>query len=276
MGLMNKEELLCKEVLRLKEDTNFKSSIYEGIKTHTGETLFRHIADNASLIGGTNLIACKLMGMTPGANGNIKVAKLDNDTHLKLSTIVTSDNIEELFGILFMLDGGVEGTVFPVNRTSKGFDFTNPNNIIPMRMMPSTEEDIPTLMAKYELRSVNDYIKYYVKRPSSIELVNITKTGVALTDYPNIQTEDVVTAIILKVSIDETDMAEYFAVVEGDSSLRRFNAVSILHGERVNISIEGQSYKEHRNITCTNRYNMKTQNLETHDTRDYYIHIYIK
>lgn len=266
------------EYFKVEEGTNFKSSIYQAVKNHNGETIFKHIADNASLIGGTNLLACKMLGLTPGDNGNLKVRKFDEDTYLKLSTVVSSDNIEEIFGVIFMLDGGVEGAVFPVDRSSKGFDFTtNPNNVIPLRMLPVEEDNPDELLSKYEIRSVNDYIKYYVKKPESVQIVNISKTGVNVPNYPDGSTqEDLVTAIIMKISLTEDDMSEYFSIVEGDAALRRFNALSILHGERVNISINSKSYKEHRNITCTNRYNMKNQNLETHDTRDYYVHIYIK
>ena len=204
-------DIVLKDGVELLEksssEMNIKSTMYEEIKTPTGKTLFKKVGENASLIGGTNIVANFLAGIN---NKNlIKIKTLDSDEYLNLSSTVESSGLKELFGLLFMTDGAVEGTVYPVKRNSKGRDFSTPNNVIPMRMMPEAEDDVINIMKKYELRSINDgYVKYFVKKPESISVLHLTKSGVALTDYPDAQTidEDIVTVMIIKVEISEDDM----------------------------------------------------------------------
>ena len=275
----NHKEVIISDILGLEDGVSFGSVLYEKVKLPNGKVLFEKLASNATTIGGSNLIGSFLSNIGKDGAGYLKVKTLDSESALNLSTVVSKSGESELFGVLFSLDGGVEGTVYPVKRHKRGWDFSNVNNVIPMRMLPADQDDPATIMANYEVRSsVDGFVKYFVKKPKSIILKNMTKTGVDLTDYPDLATldEDVVTVIILNIEITEEDMVEFFALTESDASLRRFNAISILYGEKVVSAIGTGQYDEHRDIIATNRYNMKTQNVEKNDTRDYYIHIYIK
>lgn len=273
------KDVIISDVVGLEDGVSFGSVLYEKIKLPNGKVLFEKIASNATTIGGTNLLGSFLSGIKSGDPGYVKVKTLDSEPALNLANVVSRSGDSKLFGVLFSLDGGVEGTVYPVKRHKRGWDFSNINNIIPMRMLPAAQDTPETLMLDYEIRSsVDGYVKYFVKKPKSITLKNMTKTGVDLTDYPDnvVLDEDVVTVIILNIEVTEDDMVEFFALTESDASLRRFNAISILYGEEVVSAIGTGQYSEHRDIIATNRYNMKTQNVEKNDTRDYYIHIYIK
>lgn len=277
--MKNQKEVIISDIMGLEDGVSFGSVLYEKIKLPNGKTLFEKIGSNATTIGGTNLLGSFLSGVKDGGAGYVKVKTLDSEASLNLANVVSRSGVSKLFGVLFSLDGGVEGTVYPVKRHKRGWDFSNVNNIIPMRMLPAEQDDPATIMQNYEIRSsVDGFVKYFVKKPKSITLKNMTKSGVDLTDYPDtaVLDEDVVTVVILNIELTEDDMVEFFALTESDASLRRFNAISILYGEEVVSAIGTGQYSEHRDIIATNRYNMKTQNVEKNDTRDYYIHIYIK
>ena len=161
----------------------------------------------------------------------------------------------------------------PVNRSSCGYD---KSKVIPMRMIP-LEEDTGALLAKYEMRSIEDgYVKYYVKRPTSITLRNMTVDGNILSDYPDTShtgPEDVITMVEMIIDLDIDDMREYFALVEGDVSSRRFSAISLLRGDKGTVSMGGE-YIEHRHNIVTQRVHGKDRNIEKYDTGKYIINVY--
>lgn len=251
-----------------------KAVVYEEIKMPNGEKLFERVGWNNTLIGGTQLNACSIWGFDKTRPGYVKIHTFDEESGVVLGSSTPTAKGAEVFGCLFSLDGCTLGTEAVVDRSGKGFDIAG---VVPMRML-AVDEDVPTLMEKYELRSVYDgYVKYFIKRPTSITLMNMTVDGNPLSDYPDVSltdTVDVVTAVEMIVELGVDDMREYFAIVEGDVSSRRFSGISIVRGDQVTCNVGGVDYIEHRNIVTTQRVNGKDRNLEKYNTGKYIIMVY--
>lgn len=266
------EDLNTVKTMKASGKSSFsKAVVYEELKTPEGKTLFSRMNWNNTLIGGTQETACEMWGFDNNRTGRISIREFDDEMNSLLPS--TPLNVREIFGCLFSIDGASLGTVAPVVRSGKGYDFSK---VIPMRMIP-VAEDTGALFAKYEMRSIeNGYSKYYVKRPTSITLRNMTIDGNILTNYPDTShttPEDVITAVEMIVDLDNDDMREYFALVEGDVSSRRFSAISLVRGDKVEVSYGG-TRTEHRNVICTQRVNGKDRNLEKYNTGRYIIITY--
>jgi len=273
---------VCEDIVSIKDELKksgdlnasaTKAVVYEEIKdTKTGKTYFSRFAYNSTLIGGTQENACCMWGMNSNTPGYISIKTLDSELP-GLLTATPNGEAKEIFGVLFSKDGASLGTVYPVNRASEGF---TKSGIIPLRMIPISE-DTGDLLNKYECRSVEDgYAKYFIKRPTSITLKNMSIDGNLLSNYPNtsyVGVEDVVTAVEMVIDLDIDDMREYFALTEGDVSSRRFNALSLVRGLPVSVN-HGGTFIEHRDMIVTQRINGKDRNLEKYNTGKYIIIIY--
>ena len=280
MGINYKEDIqafviddINKTVSKLKPNA-MKAVVYEEIKGPDGKKFFERFNWNNTLIGGTQLNAMSVFGLPDGVAGSIKIHTFDEESGINLLTPTAIDNAKpEVFGWLFSLDGASLSTVNPVLRSGKGFAKAG---VIPMRMIP-VEEDDGSLFTNYECRSVEDgYAKYYVKKPTSIKLINMTVDGDVLEDYPDVSlgdTVDVVTAVEVIVDLTTDDMREYFAIVEGDVSSRRFSGISVMRGTPVSVESNG-IHTEHRGMMCTQRINGKDRNLEKYNTGKYIMMIY--
>lgn len=273
---------ICEDIVSIRDELKksdnpstsaTKAVVYEEIKDpKTGKTHFSRFAYNSTLIGGTQENACCMWGLNSNSPGYINIKTLDSELP-GLLTGTPNGKAKEIFGVLFSKDGASLGTVYPVNRAGEGF---SKNGIIPLRMVPISE-DSGVLLNKYECRSIEDgYAKYFIKRPTSITLKNMSVDGNLLSHYPNtsyVGVEDVVTAVEMVVDLDIDDMREYFALIEGDVSSRRFNAISLVRGLPVNVN-HGGPFIEHRDMIVTQRINGKDRNLEKYNTGKYIIIIY--
>ena len=261
------------DVMSMDQDgITFRMVMHEKIKSPCGKTLFTKGKPNTSLLGGTQMLSSAYMG---SKLGEVPITTFDEAIATTLLQGIATGN-QELFGMMFGLDGGAAEDVYPVRRNSKGFV---QNQVIPMRMVDITKEDVGEMLTNYEIRSVDQgYAKYYVKRPTSITRKHMIKSGEVFVDNPDLSntTEDVVTVITVEMIMTEHDMAEYFALVENDVNLRRFSSVMAVFGDRVNVSYAGAPYMEHRNIIVTNKINRANMTLGMYGTGTYVFNIYFK
>jgi hypothetical protein len=190
---------------------------------------------------------------------------------------------------MFGLDGaaGTVATVYAVQRNTKGFDM---NKLIPLRRVHENDEIIGTLKNDYSVRNGitqpdGQYYDWYLKRPSNITLKSMTKSG-GIFDASNLPNnysgnEDVVTVLSITVDIGTEDFGEYFQLVEGDISRRRFNSVMICHGTEMTstmIDKEGTTHTmlDFKDIIVTNKYNILPRSLDKYNTGKYIINCYFR
>lgn len=247
------------------------------------------VAQNTTMLGGTQKLAQLISGFDDSYSGITPITTMDSlMLHRPTQTPIAGAK-SKIFGVMFGLDGaaGTVATVYPVQRNTKGFDM---NKLIPLRRVHENDEMIGTLKTGYSVRNGlvlpdGQYYDWYLKRPTNITLKSMTKSGgiFDVSNPPNNYSgnEDVVTVLSITVDIGTEDFGEYFQLVEGDISRRRFNSVMICHGTEVTSSITDKEGTVHtmldfKDIIVTNKYNILPRSLDKYNTGKYIINCYFR
>lgn len=287
------DKLILEDGFRMSEGDGMKfySCMYQEIpdaKLPSGKRLVK-IADNATMLGGTQKLAQLLCGFDNTYSGITPIVTVDSQIANLATTTPKVDGKSKVFGVLFGLDGsaGTVATVYPVQRSSSGFDVAK---LIPVRRVYKNDEDIDLIKAKYGLRakvdvSGEEYFDWYLKRPTDITMKSMTKSGMIFTaGNPPINyngNEDVVTVVSFTIDVAQEDFGEYFQIAEGDIAKRRFNSVMICYGTEVTATMKDTDNVDHtmvdyRNIIVTNKYNILPRALDKYNTGRYVINCYFR
>lgn len=268
---MTKHEAYLKDMERFK-NSNEDGKSYAYIVDDKGE--YHYYGENKVLIGGMQLIAKYLYGINKTSANSIDITTLDSALTGLLPT--TGEKLDsEIFGLLFSTEGGDLSTTYSVEQKDKGFDITK---ILPHIQVDEADDTPSVYMAGYEMREVKDgKVNYYVKKPTAITLENLTVDGEVLSDNPDVtlsRSIGVVSRIVVEVAFDTQDFAGWFAN-NADPNKRYFNSVAILFGDKYNVVSGVDTYVEHRNVICTNKYHREPINLGKYDTiQSFVIHRY--
>lgn len=247
---------------------------YEKNKTLTGKTIFSKIGENKITLG----FAQEIVAWWTNTQPFNSIRKLDEEDALNLLPV---DNIIEqeprLFGFSLSIDGGDENTTFPVRKYKKGYTL---DGLLPFRMLTTDEEDTEDINDKYSVRHVDndDNIFYYIKYFDKITIRNITEDNNPVPDNPDINlSEDMqVYAIIdLELTIDKSDLAEYFALTQGGVNFRRYNGITLFRGYPVQCTKLGNPITDYRGLLATNRMNIKQRDLAEEGKQELLYRIYV-
>lgn len=269
---MNKFEALANDMERLKNSPSGEEKSFAYLVDKEGN--YHYFGENKVLIGGMQLVAKYLYGLNKPSTNTIDITTLDSE--LTGLAPVSGDKLDsEIFGLLFSTEGGDLSTTYSVEQKDKGFDITK---ILPHIQVDEADDTPSVYMSSYEMREVKDgRVNYYVKKPTSITLENMTVDGEVLSDNPDVSLSrsiGVVSRLVIEVAFDTQDFAGWFAN-NSDPNKRYFNSVAILFGDKYNVTIDTDTYTEHRNVLCTNKYHREPINLGKYDTiQSFVIHRY--
>jgi hypothetical protein len=283
-------------MIDMRDDINISESckMVEGelyrINNVNGEEVYEFVGKNKVLFGLTQLIGMLYIGRksTESNYFQTKVRYLEDALNLAVSgsvplVVPPSSNIHKLFGFGVSLDGGTLGVINNVRKQDKGFNLpTSDDGLVPLKMTigESSSQAIATMASGYKMRqqraasgTLLAHSRYYIKAFDNITITNQKATGEALSDYPDTISDvsDIRTVVDMRLTISETDLVDYFSMVQGDASLKYFNSVTLFMGREVNHPLGGGSI-DYRNVIASNRINIKQSN---YDTVQYVYRIYI-
>lgn len=245
-----RKDILKDALRKFKEGS--KPQISFAYIVEDGAEGFDYLGHNEVTFGGTQS-QCKFMYGERNNNGMVAINKLDTD--LGITHTVITEYYNEIFGILFSTEGGDLGTQNAVIRHDKGYDL---DKIIPHLIVAKDDDDVEANMAIYDVRVENadNTVSYYVKRPTSINMVGMTVDGEVLTDYPSTSlTRDVDTTsvIYIEIPINNTDFADHFVKL-GDINRRYYNSMAVLFGKKIDATVNSKTVSTHKDIIVTNKY----------------------
>lgn len=240
----------------------------DNIDLPSGKTLFtRRTDENTTLVGGTELLANYLTGLDEG----IKIHTLDEELKAVITPTVAVTRESQIICAIGLSNGGAEGSVvYSVPRYMPGF---TKSTLIPFRMIPVANDDPATYLADYCCRTVEDsYAKYYLKRLKTVEKYSRTvEAQTRLEDRPDLYlTGDtaVETIILTNFTITNEDLAEYYASL-GDTTRRKFSAISLFIGNLVSVNVNGTVATDHRKLLVTNQLYVEEEYLKSNKSADY-------
>lgn len=259
-----------------------------------GGRIFLKPIPNTTTIGGSQLMATKLLGLEGILDANKTslnekvdnfIAMLDHDAGIKdnlLTNYVKLTGTRELFGVAFGLEGAGDYEIDKVHRYEKGF---KKPDLLPLRFMETVETDNTesNYRAGYLLRTLeNGTVNYYIKRLSFKaynQVVGGSEMGTTNPEEFMITAglnSDCETIIETRFTITGSDFADYFARVVNNHYARRISSVKILSGIPVDLTLEnGSVVRDYRDIVVTNVIPLSTLNLGKDNTINFVYRIYI-
>lgn len=254
----------------------------EKIVSPTGEVLFEPVEINDTLVGGTQMMALKMLGLehadTDDKIRKIKVTKFDSDPYFTQATVFPSpvagsitNPDKVLFGFSLAIDGAHTSTVKAVNRYDKGYKV---ESTLPLIEVAIALDDPATYLKTYAMRCEKmidgkRYAQYFIKKFNYIAVTSQDVSGSQLTDYPELFLKDaridVETVVELDLVVDPIDGRGWFQRTSNAMD-RYFNAVILWLGNKckVEININGvqNQLEEYRNIIASNRTHRRDLPLE--------------
>lgn len=254
----------------------------EKIVSPTGEVLFEPVEINDTLIGGTQMMALKMLGLEHADSDDkirkIKVTNFDSDPYFTQATVfpkpvagsITNPD-KVLFGFSLAIDGAHTSTVKAVNRYDKGYKV---ESTLPLVEVAIALDDPAKYLQTYAMRCEKmidgkRYAQYFIKKFNYIAVTSQDVSGSQLTDYPELFLKDaridVETVVELDLVVDPIDGRGWFQRTSNAMD-RYFNAVILWLGNKckVEINIGGvkNQLEEYRNIIASNRTHRRDLPLE--------------
>lgn len=254
----------------------------EKIVSPTGEVLFEPVEINDTLIGGTQMMALKMLGLEH-ANSDDKIRKIrvtnfDSDPYFTQATVFPSpvagsitNPDKVLFGFSLAIDGAHTSTVKAVNRYDKGYKV---ESTLPFVEVAIALDDPAKYLQTYAMRCEKmidgkRYAQYFIKKFNYVAVTSQDVSGSQLTDYPELFLKDaridVETVMELDLVVDPIDGRGWFQRTSNAMD-RYFNAVILWLGNKckVEINIDGvqNQLDEYRNIIASNRTHRRDLPLE--------------
>ena len=254
----------------------------EKIVSPTGEVLFEPVEINDTLIGGTQMMALKMLGLEHADSNDkirkIRVTNFDSDPYFTQATVfpnpvagsITNPD-KVLFGFSLAIDGAHTSTVKAVNRYDKGYKV---ESTLPLVEVAIALDDPAKYLQTYAMRCEKmidgkRYAQYFIKKFNYIAVTSQDVSGSQLTDYPELFLKDaridVETVIELDLVVDPIDGRGWFQRTSNAMD-RYFNAVILWLGNKckVEINIDGvqNQLEEYRNIIASNRTHRRDLPLE--------------
>lgn len=247
------------KMMKIKQRKPFENDVIA--LDNSGKILFTN--DNMVILSGALFIISKMFNLNYpiypttintdlGVNGSESPL---GTTGLRREDIVNGFNVGISGATLTF------GQVNPVKYRDK-----NVSTMIPLRIVPTTADLIPTERAKYALkRTEGSNYAYYIKKFENTPIVkcefedgtNVPANVHTLTDERVINTY---VEILMKISKD--DCREYFEILNGDISVCRINSIGLVHGYYEDIGGGALDLKGIRNITKFNTNNESLENYE--------------
>ena len=254
----------------------------EKIVSPTGEVLFEPVEINDTLIGGTQMMALKMLGLEHADSNDkirkIRVTNFDSDPYFTQATVfpnpvagsITNPD-KVLFGFSLAIDGAHTSTVKAVNRYDKGYKV---ESTLPLVEVAIALDDPAKYLQTYAMRCEKmidgkRYAQYFIKKFNYIAVTSQDVSGSQLTDYPELFLKDaridVETVVELDLVVDPIDGRGWFQRTSNAMD-RYFNAVILWLGNKckVEINIDGvqNQLEEYRNIIASNRTHRRDLPLE--------------
>lgn len=254
----------------------------EKIVSPTGEVLFEPVEINDTLIGGTQMMALKMLGLEHADSDDkirkIRVTNFDSDPYFTQATVfpnpvagsITNPD-KVLFGFSLAIDGAHTSTVKAVNRYDKGYKV---ESTLPLVEVAIALDDPAKYLQTYAMRCEKmidgkRYAQYFIKKFNYIAVTSQDVSGSQLTDYPDLFLKDaridVETVVELDLVVDPIDGRGWFQRTSNAMD-RYFNAVILWLGNKckVEINIDGvqNQLDEYRNIIASNRTHRRDLPLE--------------
>ena len=254
----------------------------EKIVSPTGEVLFEPVEINDTLIGGTQMMALKMLGLEHADSDDkirkIRVTNFDSDPYFTQATVfpnpvagsITNPD-KVLFGFSLAIDGAHTSTVKAVNRYDKGYKV---ESTLPLVEVAIALDDPAKYLQTYAMRCEKmidgkRYAQYFIKKFNYIAVTSQDVSGSQLTDYPELFLKDaridVETVVELDLVVDPIDGRGWFQRTSNAMD-RYFNAVILWLGNKckVEINIDGvqNQLEEYRNIIASNRTHRRDLPLE--------------
>lgn len=254
----------------------------EKIVSPTGEVLFEPVEINDTLIGGTQMMALKMLGLEHADSDDkvrkIRVTNFDSDPYFTQATVfpnpvagsITNPD-KVLFGFSLAIDGAHTSTVKAVNRYDKGYKV---ESTLPLVEVAIALDDPAKYLQTYAMRCEKmidgkRYAQYFIKKFNYIAVTSQDVSGSQLTDYPELFLKDaridVETVVELDLVVDPIDGRGWFQRTSNAMD-RYFNAVILWLGNKckVEINIGGvqNQLEEYRNIIASNRTHRRDLPLE--------------
>lgn len=149
--------------------------------------------------------------------------------------------------------------------TSVRYRDKNVANMIPFRLVPTTDDLTPAEKAKYTLRRTEGQnYAYYIKKFETTPIIKCEfedGTSVAANVHTLTDSRVINTYVEILMKVSKDDCREYFESINGNISECRINSIGLVHGYYENVA-EGQELKGIRNITKFNTNNEGLENYE--------------
>lgn len=254
----------------------------EKLVTPTGEVLFEPVEINDTLVGGTQMMALKMLGLEHAATDDkirkIKITNFDSDPYFTQATVFPSavqGSIKSLdktlFGFSLAIDGAHTSTVKAVNRYDKGFKVESTLPLVEVAIaLDNPVEYLKTYAMRCEkMIDGKRYAQYFIKKFNYVAVTSQDVSGSQLTDYPELFLKDaridVETVVELDLVVDPIDGRGWFQRTSNAMD-RYFNAVILWLGNKckVEVNVDGitQQLDEYRNIIASNRTHRRDLPLE--------------
>ena len=254
----------------------------EKLITPTGEVLFEPVEINDTLVGGTQMMALKMLGLehadTDDRIRKIKVTNFDSDPYFTQATVFPNPvdgsiaSLDKtLFGFSLGIDGAHTSTVKAVSRYDKGYKV---ESTLPLVEVAIALDDPVTYLKTYAMRCEKmidgkRYAQYFIKKFNYVAVTSQDVSGSQLTDYPELFLKDaridVETVVELDLVVDPIDGRGWFQRTSNAMD-RYFNAVILWLGNKckVEVNIDGVQTQldEYRNIIASNRTHRRDLPLE--------------
>lgn len=254
----------------------------EKIVSPTGEVLFEPVEINDTLVGGTQMMALKMLGLEHADSDDkirkIRVTNFDSDPYFTQATVFPNpvagsitNRDKTLFGFSLAIDGAHTSTVKAVNRYDKGYKV---ESTLPLIEVAIALDDPAKYLQTYAMRCEKmidgkRYAQYFIKKFDYVAVTSQDVSGSQLTDYPELFLKDaridVETVVELDLVVDPIDGRGWFQRTSNAMD-RYFNAVILWLGNKckVEINIDGvrNQLDEYRNIIASNRTHRRDLPLE--------------
>ena len=263
--------------------------LYERVRRQDGSQFLKRVKPNETMTAQSLEIA--LRNLTPLEVGSNYTEVLHPTTPRRIDDDIRfdTDGLEVargkgryIFGVMLGMDGGNDNMVYQVVPHSPGFDLSK---VVPFRYVETGAESAITttpegrdeFYGNYTLRNEvtyggKTYGAYLVKRLAFDIEVTDASTGLDITGYPDenvLDTGEVKVTGTTNFDITKDDLIEYASVVDGNPNGRRYNTVMFVSGTPVTYTLNGNTYREYRNVIVSHKINLKTVYMGKNDVRPY-------
>jgi hypothetical protein len=243
-----------------QEGKNVIATVHRKLIKADGTEMFEFIGGNATVLGGTQLIVQNTFaGITNSMLTQIDT--LDKDPSLNITPVSKYlDDVKRIFGFGVGMDGGINNTVYPIKRHTKGYE-TSKLFAFKTLIADPLVDDVVENVKKYTLRSVDTSTNtslYYIKKVSPI-LSNVTIHGETVPNHPTANYSgkfDIRSKVTLNLRIEEDELTDWYGYKFGTKDGAIMNSIILFAGRNCESIINGTTVNTYRDVVATNKINV--------------------